>query len=63
MYAEGEGVPRDFVLALMWFSLSAAQNHTDAIENRDRAVLFLTSAQIAEAERLARNGKPIRLPN
>jgi TPR repeat protein len=25
MYAEGRGVPRDYVRAHMWFSLSAAQ--------------------------------------
>jgi TPR repeat protein len=63
MYAEGEGVPQDFVVALMWFSMAAAQNHKEAIENRDKAVLFMTPAQIAEAERLARNWKPTRLPN
>ena len=54
MYAEGEGVPQDFVLALMWFTLSGAQNHKDAIENRDKAVLFMTPAQIAEARKLGR---------
>jgi TPR repeat protein len=63
MYAEGEGVPQDFVLALMWFTLSAAQNHKDAIENRDKAVLFMTPAQIAEARKLAHNWKPTRQPN
>jgi uncharacterized protein len=63
MYAEGEGVPQDFVVALMWFSMAAAQNHKEAIENRDKAVPFMTPAQIAEAERLARNWKPTRLPN
>ncbi len=63
MYAEGEGVPRDFVLALMWFTLSAAQSHRDAIENRDKAVLFMTPAQIAEAQKLAHNWKPTRQPN
>ena len=41
MYADGEGVPQDFVRALMWFTLSAAQDHKDAIENRDKAVLFM----------------------
>jgi TPR repeat protein len=58
MYAEGEGVPQDFVQALMWFSLSAAQNHKDAIENRDKAVLLMTPAQIAGAQKLAREWKP-----
>jgi TPR repeat protein len=67
MYAEGEGLPQDFVLALMWFSLSAAQNHKDAIENRDQAALFMSPTQIAEAQKLARKWKPttqpIRQPN
>ena len=53
MHAEGEGVPRDFVQALMWFTLSAAQNHKDGVENRDRAAGLMSPAQIAEAQKLA----------
>jgi len=67
MYAEGEGVPQDFVRALMWFSLSAAQNQKDAIENRDKAILLMTPAQIVEAQKLIRQWKagtaPTRQPN
>jgi TPR repeat protein len=53
MYAEGECGPQDLVQALKWFMLAAAQNHKEATENRDRAVLIMTAAQIAEAQKLA----------
>jgi uncharacterized protein len=62
MYAEGEGVPQDFVQALMWFTLSAAQNHKDAIKNRDSAASLMTPAQMAEAQKLAREWKPSTQP-
>ena len=58
MYAEGEGVPLDLVQALKWFILAAAQNHKDAIENRDKAIILMTRDQVAEAQRLARDWKP-----
>ena len=57
MYAEGEGVPQDYVQALMWFTLSAAQHHKDGMENRDKAAGLMTPAQIAEAQKLAREWK------
>jgi TPR repeat protein len=44
MFAEGEGVPQDIVQAFMWFSLAAAQNHKDAIENRDNAASTMSAA-------------------
>jgi uncharacterized protein len=62
MYAEGESVPQDFVQALMWFTLSAAQHHKDGVENRDKAAGLMTSAQIAEAQKLARGWKSTAKP-
>jgi TPR repeat protein len=62
MYAEGEGVSQDFVQALMWFTLSAAQNHKDGIENRDKAAGLMAPAQIAEAQKLARGWKSTAKP-
>jgi TPR repeat protein len=59
MYAEGDGVPSDYVQAFMWFSLAAAQNHKDAIKNRDSAASLMTPAQMAEAQKLAREWKPV----
>ena len=58
MYA-GEGVPRDDIQALMWFTLAADQNHKDAMENRDNAVSNMTADQIAAAKKLAREWRVI----
>ena len=62
MYALGQGVPRDNVQAYMWFDLSA--RYLEGVE-RDRMVRIrdviasdMTPAQIAEAQRLAREWKP-----
>jgi TPR repeat protein len=55
MYAAGEGVPQDYVRAHMWFNLSAAQeSHLLAAEHRDSIAKRMTPAQIAEAQKLAR---------
>ena len=58
MYANGQGVPQDDVQAHMWFNLAAAKGHADAIKNRDIAAAKMTPAQIAEAQKLAREWKP-----
>jgi uncharacterized protein len=58
MYAVGEGVPQDYVQAHMWLNLVAAQDVTQAIEARDRLAQKMSSAQIEEAQRLAREWKP-----
>ena len=62
-YGLGWGVPKDFVLAHMWFSLAASRTppgkHRDiAVEDRDIIAESMTPAQIAEAQRLAREWKP-----
>jgi TPR repeat protein len=64
MYAMGEGVPADIVRAHMWFNLAGAhtaQEHTqvrDAQKMRDMIARKMTPAQIAEAQKLAREWKP-----
>ena len=58
MYANGQGVPQDYVLAHMWFNLSAAQGDQAAAKNRDDVATRMTPAQIAEAQRLAREWRP-----
>ena len=60
MYRNGRGVPQDYVRAHIWFSLSAAQGDQDAVENRDLAARHMTPAQIAEAQKLAREWKPTK---
>ncbi len=60
-YYEGRGVPQDFLSAHMWFNLSAAKGYKDAAKNRDLAAQRMTSAQVAEAQKLAREWKPSAL--
>ena len=66
-YGLGKGVPRDFVLAHMWLSLAKAQGDEKA-GGKMRAIIYnsmkwtveklMTPAQLAEAQRLAREWKP-----
>jgi TPR repeat protein len=58
-YVKGEGVPQDYVLAHMWFNLAAAQGNEDARQNRDSVAKLMTPDQVAEAQRLARQWKPV----
>ena len=59
-YNLGEGVPKDFVLGYMWYNLAAAQNEENAAGARDELAQKMTSAQIAEAQKLAREWKPTK---
>jgi TPR repeat protein len=59
LYADGRGVPQDYVQAHMWFYLAAAQGTFEgAVAARDNIVSKMTPAQIAEAQKLAREWKP-----
>jgi TPR repeat protein len=64
-YASGKGVPQDYVLAYMWFTLAAS--HYPAAEIADRndvaikineIALKMVPEEIAEAQRMAREWKP-----
>ena len=66
MYEDGRGVPQDYVQAHMWLNL-AASGYSDkseeklreiVIKERDRVAAKMTPAQIAEAQKLAREWKP-----
>jgi len=57
-YKLGAGVPRDYVMAHMWFNLSSAQGRKSAAKSRDALTKLMTPDQIAEAQRLAREWKP-----
>lgn len=69
MYANGVGVPQDYVLAHMWFNLVAtaigpsAEQQSDAIKRRDDVAAKMTPDQIAEAQKMAREWKPVRKSN
>lgn len=57
MYEQGRGVPQNDVLAHMWFTLSAKQGLAGGNTFRDRLERRMTSQQINEAQRLAREWK------
>ena len=59
LYEFGHGVTRNEVLAYMWYSIAAAHSADDewqdlAAENRDEIADHMTSAQIADAKKRAR---------
>ena len=58
MYYEGRGVPKDNVQAHMWANLAATQGNKNAIKGRDFLEKSMTPAQLAEAQRLAREWTP-----
>jgi len=58
MYQNGWGVAQNYVIAHMWFTLAAATGDGDAARNRDISAAKMTSEQITEAHRLAREWEP-----
>jgi TPR repeat protein len=62
MYDSGHGVPQDYVQAHMWLNLAAARfTDTDmrnsAVKDRNSVAAKMTPAQLAEAQKLAREWK------
>ena len=62
-YYNSQGVPRDFVLAHMWWNLSLSKETDDDARKKEFEWLNLlekkmTTEQIAEAQKLAREWKP-----
>ncbi len=60
LYAHGRGVQKDYVQALKWHNLTAANGAEVAGRHRDALAEQMTPAQIAEAQKLAREWKPIK---
>ncbi len=64
MYSSGQGVPQDYAKAHMWYNLAASrfppgEERDQAVKDRDFvAILWMTPAQISEAQKLAREWKP-----
>lgn len=59
MYADGRGIAQDYIYAHMWYDLTVANAENGSIrafskKRRDRVAGLMTSAQIAEAQRRAR---------
>jgi TPR repeat protein len=69
-YAEGQGVERDYASAYMWFNLAASRFLSSEVErrrvafhNRDLIASKMSREQIAEAQKLASEWKPITQPS
>ena len=58
LYERGDGVPKDYVQAYMWYKLGAANGGKTAALQRDELAIRMTSDQLAEAKKLAREWKP-----
>ena len=54
MYADGNGVPQDYVRAHMWFNPATARGNEHARELRDSISASMTRSRIAETQRAAR---------
>ena len=61
-YGLGIGVPQDYVLAHMWFNLAAAGGDKEAVGLRNTIAAQMTPAQIAVAQKLAREWKLTSTP-
>jgi len=53
-YAEGRGVIQDYIRAHMWMNIAASNGEKDGSSNRDIVAKKMTAAQIAEAQKMAR---------
>ena len=65
LLGNGHGVPQDHVQAHMWFNLAASRftasqwvSRGEAVKNRDITASLMTPAQIAEAQKRAREWRP-----
>ena len=54
MYYNGQGVPKDYVMAHMYWNIAALSGDTDAIHHRRIVEKKMTSSQLAESQRMAR---------
>ncbi len=58
IYSQGRGVPKDSVQAYRWYTLAASQGDDLAEKFKDPLEKSMTLAQLAEAQRLAREWTP-----
>ena len=54
MYANGEGVTQNYVLAHSWFNLAASNRSEKGSKNRDKVSALMTASQISEAHDMVR---------
>jgi TPR repeat protein len=55
MYSTGRSVPTDLVSAHKWFNLAAMRGSSEAIRRRLELAAEMSDAEIAEAQRAARD--------
>ncbi|MEK7349658.1 MAG: tetratricopeptide repeat protein, partial [Nitrospirota bacterium] len=58
LYERGDGVQKDYVQAYMWYKVGAANGGKSGAIMRDELAARMTSDQLAEAKKLAREWKP-----
>jgi hypothetical protein len=65
MYEKGHSVPMNFILAYMWYSLSANDPAYKlwAKDQMDKIAQHMAPSQIAEAQKLAREWSPTKQPS
>lgn len=59
MVLEGKGVPQDLALAYRWLNLAARTGVPSYVRKRDAAARRLTASQLAEAQRMASEWRPL----
>ena len=52
-YRDGRGVLQDYILAHMWLNLAASKGNKQSGQERDKIAKFMTTEQIAEAQKRA----------
>ena len=55
MHYNGEGTPQDYKKAHKWWNLAAANGHEEAKVYRDKVAEMMTTADISEAQQMARD--------
>ncbi|MBC7906153.1 MAG: peptidoglycan-binding protein [Rhodospirillaceae bacterium] len=63
LYSLGDGVPKDFVQAWVWFDRAARQGHSLAAEARESMAHILTPDQLAQARGVAQPALAQALPS
>lgn len=54
LYEIGRGVPQDYVLAHVWYTIAAINGDDNAVANRDASAKRLTKVEILESQALVR---------
>jgi TPR repeat protein len=62
LYSAGGEIPADYVTAHKWFNIAAAQGNTDAMRLRREIAEEMSEADVANAQRAARDWLRARAP-